>query len=244
MEALAPFKNWQEAARHHRFVDDILAGMCHLDHHGNSRPLSMAKLYSLLTTLPILSTKAVQEAGGYSSRKYASELRRTLEMASCFIEAQLVILKAGGALPTGPKREEPVCAAKVPVPQASEQVKPFKPRSKRAVREQTPQEALLASLAACQKVHGPTLYTALRCYHGDIGAVLLKVIGRGDNPKLVEAGVLTVEHDVEAQVKPPLKKPPRLHRVERMEKRGWCEDVWPSGYRPATVRRSEPRRGS
>lgn len=61
--------------------------------------------------------------------------------------------------------------------------------------EREPQIDLAAALLNCKIQFGPTLYTALRAYHGDIGAVWDKVIGREDCERLVEAGVLLVEHD-------------------------------------------------
>jgi hypothetical protein len=41
---------------------------------------------------------------------------------------------------------------------------------------------------------GPTLFTALRAYHGDMTTVWDKIIGDHHSQSLVEAGVLLVEH--------------------------------------------------
>jgi len=60
--------------------------------------------------------------------------------------------------------------------------------------QRAPQIDLQAALDNCFIQYGPTLYTALRCYGGDIGAVWDKVVGKHHNKQLVEAGVLLVEH--------------------------------------------------
>lgn len=61
--------------------------------------------------------------------------------------------------------------------------------------ERAPQIDLAAALENCRIQFGPTLYTALRAYQGDMGAVWDKVIGHHHCQSLVEAGVLLVEHD-------------------------------------------------
>ena len=58
-----------------------------------------------------------------------------------------------------------------------------------------PQRELLAALQNCRHQFGNTLFTALTAYHGDMGAVWDKVIGREHNRALLEAGVLLVDHD-------------------------------------------------
>jgi len=60
--------------------------------------------------------------------------------------------------------------------------------------ERDPQLELLAVLDSCRVQFGPSLFTALKSYHGDIGAVWDKVVGNHDNKRLVEAGVLLVDH--------------------------------------------------
>lgn len=60
--------------------------------------------------------------------------------------------------------------------------------------EREPQIDLLVALENCRVQFGPTLYTALHAYHGDIGAVWEKVLGRHHNQTLLDAGVLLVEH--------------------------------------------------
>jgi DNA relaxase NicK len=61
--------------------------------------------------------------------------------------------------------------------------------------EREPQLELLAALDNCRVQFGSTLYTALKAYGGDIGAVWDKVVGKQDNQRLVEAGVLMVDHE-------------------------------------------------
>lgn len=61
--------------------------------------------------------------------------------------------------------------------------------------ERAPQRELAAALENLRTQYGATLYTALRAYHGDIGAVWDKVVGTTHNRHLLEAGVLLVEHD-------------------------------------------------
>lgn len=61
--------------------------------------------------------------------------------------------------------------------------------------ERDPQTSLDAALENCRVQFGPTLYTALHAFHGDIGALLEKVVGNHHCQSLLEAGVLLVEHD-------------------------------------------------
>lgn len=61
--------------------------------------------------------------------------------------------------------------------------------------EKAPQRELAAALAHCRTQWGDTLYTALRAYDGDIGAVWDKIVGDKHNARLVEAGVLLFEHE-------------------------------------------------
>lgn len=62
-------------------------------------------------------------------------------------------------------------------------------------RERGPQLDLALSLETLRKQWGNTLFTALVAYHGDIGAVWEKIVGRRHNRRLVESGVLMVEHE-------------------------------------------------
>src|SRR5438132_6085015 len=61
-----------------------------------------------------------------------------------------------------------------------------------------PERAIQASLAAalenCRIQYGPTLYTALKAYGGDMTAIWDKIIGDHDSEALIEAGVHLVEH--------------------------------------------------
>ena len=62
-----------------------------------------------------------------------------------------------------------------------------------------PERAIQADLATalenCRIQFGPTLYTALLAYQGDMTAVWDKVVGTAHCQSLIEAGVLLVEHD-------------------------------------------------
>ena len=51
------------------------------------------------------------------------------------------------------------------------------------------------ALENCRIQFGPTLFTALAAYQGDMTAVWDKVIGKSHNQALLEAGVLLVDHD-------------------------------------------------
>lgn len=57
------------------------------------------------------------------------------------------------------------------------------------------QLSLAAALENCRKQYGPTIFTALKAYHGDMTAVWDKIISDHDNLALLEAGVLLVEHE-------------------------------------------------
>jgi DNA relaxase NicK len=61
--------------------------------------------------------------------------------------------------------------------------------------EKAPQRELAAALATMRHQWGNTLFTALTAYHGDMGAVWDKVIGKDHNKHLLAAGVLLVDHD-------------------------------------------------
>lgn len=61
--------------------------------------------------------------------------------------------------------------------------------------ERESQVSLSAALENARVQFGPTLFTALHAYHGDITAVWQKIIGSNHNQALLEAGVLLVNHD-------------------------------------------------
>ncbi len=61
--------------------------------------------------------------------------------------------------------------------------------------ERAPQVDLAAALAHLKAQWGPTLYTALHAYGGDMTAVWDKVVGDHHSEPLIEAGVLLVEHE-------------------------------------------------
>lgn len=60
--------------------------------------------------------------------------------------------------------------------------------------ERAPQTDLAAVLANCRIQYGAALYTALRAYEGDMGAVWDKIVGDHHSEALLEAGVLLVDH--------------------------------------------------
>lgn len=60
--------------------------------------------------------------------------------------------------------------------------------------EREPQTDLAVALENCRIQFGPTIYTALMAYNGDMTAVWDKIIGREHNSSLIEAGVLLVDH--------------------------------------------------
>lgn len=67
------------------------------------------------------------------------------------------------------------------------------------ILQRRPERAAQSDLAvALQNVriqYGATLFTALKAYHGDIGAVWEKIVGDKDNRDLLEAGVLLADHE-------------------------------------------------
>jgi phage replication initiation protein len=62
-------------------------------------------------------------------------------------------------------------------------------------KERAPQMDLAIALENCRIQFGPTLFTALLAYHGDMTAVWDKVVGDHHADALLQAGVLLVEHD-------------------------------------------------
>jgi phage replication initiation protein len=61
--------------------------------------------------------------------------------------------------------------------------------------ERAPQTDLAAALENCRIQFGPTIFTALAAYQGDMTAVWDKIIGSHHSDVLLEAGVLLVEHE-------------------------------------------------
>lgn len=61
--------------------------------------------------------------------------------------------------------------------------------------EREAQTSLATALQNLKTQFGPTLYTAMIAYNGDMTSVWDKVIGAQHNQDLVEAGVLLVEHE-------------------------------------------------
>lgn len=62
-------------------------------------------------------------------------------------------------------------------------------------KERAPQMDLQSALRNCRIQMGPTLYTALKAYRGDITAVWDLIVGDHDSEALLEAGVLLVDHE-------------------------------------------------
>lgn len=61
--------------------------------------------------------------------------------------------------------------------------------------ERHSQISMMAALDNLKIQFGPTLFTALHAYHGDMTAVWDKIIGEKHNDALVDAGVLLVDHE-------------------------------------------------
>ena len=61
--------------------------------------------------------------------------------------------------------------------------------------ERDAQTSLAAALENCRVQFGPTLFTALHAYQGDMTAVWEKIIGDHHSQALLETGVLLVGHD-------------------------------------------------
>ena len=61
--------------------------------------------------------------------------------------------------------------------------------------ERAPQRDLAACLEQVRVQYGNALFTALTAYHGDIGAVWDRIVGREHHEGLLQAGVLLVEHE-------------------------------------------------
>jgi DNA relaxase NicK len=62
-------------------------------------------------------------------------------------------------------------------------------------RDKSPQRALSAMLEIMRNQYGNTLFTALAAHGGDIGAVWEKIVGAKHNQRLLEEGVLMVDHE-------------------------------------------------
>jgi phage replication initiation protein len=69
------------------------------------------------------------------------------------------------------------------------------PQVLRLSRDKGPQRALAGMLAQLKTQYGNTLFSALMAYHGDIGAVWQKIVGHKHNDRLLDAGILLVDHD-------------------------------------------------
>lgn len=61
-------------------------------------------------------------------------------------------------------------------------------------RLRVPQLVMAAALDNIRTQYGRTIFTALACYGGDIGAVMERIAGREHNAELLRSGVLEVDH--------------------------------------------------
>jgi DNA relaxase NicK len=61
--------------------------------------------------------------------------------------------------------------------------------------ERQPQTELAIALENCKRQFGPTIFTAMVAYGGDLTSVWDRIVGTEHNSKLLEAGVLLVEHE-------------------------------------------------
>jgi phage replication initiation protein len=68
------------------------------------------------------------------------------------------------------------------------------PQVLRLSRDKHAQRKLASMLEVMKTQYGNTLFTALVAYQGDIGAVWEKIVGNRHNQKLLEEGVLMVDH--------------------------------------------------
>ena len=78
VEQLYNYLTFSQAQEEFSFLDNILAGIILLDYGGNTKPLSTRMLYTLLSSMPVISVSAIVEATGYSeshARKLATALR-------------------------------------------------------------------------------------------------------------------------------------------------------------------------
>lgn len=75
-------------------------------------------------------------------------------------------------------------------PYCAELLPTIEPEILQRDRRKAPQRELQAVLSNCRMQFGNSLYTALKAYQGDIGAVWDQVVGKEDNQRLVDAGVL------------------------------------------------------
>ncbi len=80
-EELSYYFRMQDAIEDHPALGDVLHGVAHLDYDGNTRPLSISTLFVLLSTLPVISTKAIQDATKYSL-SHSKRLNTAVSIAS------------------------------------------------------------------------------------------------------------------------------------------------------------------
>lgn len=71
----------------------------------------------------------------------------------------------------------------------------IEPDSLKRRPERDAQTSLAAALENCRVQFGPTLFTALHAYQGDMSAIWARIIGNHHNQALLESGVMLVEHD-------------------------------------------------
>ncbi|MEH3087126.1 MAG: hypothetical protein PGN26_11475 [Xylophilus ampelinus] len=65
----------------YRSIDSILSGVCNLDFGGNKKPLNMNTMFWLLKSLPVITTKGVEDLYG-CCKQHATKLATALRVAS------------------------------------------------------------------------------------------------------------------------------------------------------------------
>lgn len=70
------------------WIDDIVTGVVHLDLGGNTRPLSVNMIYTLISTQPVITTSIIMEATG-KSLSYSKKIVGVLRVACRALEKEL-----------------------------------------------------------------------------------------------------------------------------------------------------------
>ena len=81
VEQLIHYCTLAEASEEFKFLDNIVVGVCNLDLGGNTRPLRLRTVYTILSTQPIITTAVVMEAHQCSER-HAQKIAACLRIAS------------------------------------------------------------------------------------------------------------------------------------------------------------------
>lgn len=70
-------------------MNDIFNGVSRLDYGGNTRPLSVSKIFTLLSAIPKITVNAIQEATGQSER-HSQRLAQALRVSSTGIQNAMI----------------------------------------------------------------------------------------------------------------------------------------------------------